>query len=125
EGIQLRKSGITLPIMVMNPEQNAFDDIVDYDLEPSIYSQEILNAFVSHIVLRQTVNFPIHIKIDTGMNRLGFEEESLNQLVDTLQTQPEVYVKSVFSHLAVADDEAENEFTSKQIRAFDIMSGLL
>ena len=125
EGIQLRKSGITLPIIIMNPEQSAFDDLVDYNLEPSLYSQEILNSFIGHLMLRQKLNFPIHIKLDTGMNRLGFIEEQLSELADTLQTQPEVYVKSVFSHLSVADDEGEKEFTYNQIRTFDIMTGML
>jgi len=125
EGIELRKAGITLPILVMNPEQSAFDDLVDYNLEPSLYSDEILNSFIGHLTLRQKLNFPIHIKLDTGMNRLGFVEDQLIQLVDTLQTQPEVFVKSVFSHLSVADDEAEKEFTYNQIRSFDIMTGML
>ena len=125
EGILLRKAGIKLPILVMNPEHSAFDDIIDYDLEPSIYSPEILMNFLNYLVLRQITNFPIHIKLDTGMNRLGFEEQQLNQLCDTLQTQPEVYVKSVFSHLSVADDDSENEFTNKQIRSFNISSGLI
>ena len=125
EGIELRKAGIMLPILVMNPEQSAFDDIIDFNLEPSLYSDEILHSFIGHLILRQKLNFPIHIKLDTGMNRLGFVEEQLSQLVDTLQTQPEVYVKSVFSHLSVADDEAEKEFTYNQIRSFDIMNKLL
>lgn len=125
EGVQLRKSGIRLPILVMNPEQSAYDEIIDYQLEPSIYSPEVLDSFIHHLILRQEHNFPVHIKLDTGMNRLGFTEELLPPLLDTLQAQPEVYVKSVFSHLSVADDEAENQFTSNQIRTFDIMTGIL
>jgi Alr-MurF fusion protein len=125
EGVQLRKSGITLPILVMNPEQNAFDELVEYNLEPSIYSPESLNAFISYLVLNQKRNYPIHIKLDTGMNRLGFSEEQLGGLMDMLQTQPEVYVKSAFSHLAAADDQGEKEYTYKQLRRFDIMTGTL
>ncbi len=125
EGVQLRKSGITLPILVMNPEQSAYDEIIDFNLEPGIYSPEILDSFIHHLILRQIENFPIHIKLDTGMNRLGFVEEHIPQLLDTLQTQPEVYVKSVYSHLSVADDEAENQFTSAQIRTFDILTGII
>lgn len=125
EGVQLRKSGITLPILIMNPEQSAFDEIIDYNLEPGIYSPELLDAFIHHLLLRQIENFPIHIKIDTGMNRLGFVEDQIALLLDTLHTQPEVYVKSVYSHLSVADDEAENQFTSSQIRTFDILSGII
>lgn len=123
EGVQLRKSGITLPILVMNPEQNAFDELVDFNLEPSIYSPEILESFIQFLVLKQQQHYPVHIKLDTGMNRLGFVEDQINTLVDSLQAQPEIYVKSVFSHLSVADDQAENQFTSNQIRQFDILSG--
>jgi len=125
EGVQLRKSGITLPILVMNPEQSAYDEIIDFKLEPSIYSPEVLDSFIHHLILRQQINFPIHVKLDSGMNRLGFVEEQIPQLLDTLQAQPEIFVKSVFSHLSVADDQAENQFTSNQIRTFDIMSGML
>lgn len=125
EGVALRKSGITLPIIVMNPEQSAFDEIIDYNLEPSIYAPELLHHFVSHLILRGQQNFPIHIKLDTGMNRLGFTEDQLPDLLDTLHTQPEVYVKSVFSHLSAADDESEHQFTSNQIRTFDILTGVI
>ena len=104
EGVQLRKSGITLPILVMNPEQNAFDELVDFNLEPSIYSTEILASFIQFLILKQRQHYPVHIKLDTGMNRLGFVEEQISTLVDSLQTQPEIYIKSVFSHLSVADD---------------------
>jgi alanine racemase len=109
----------------MNPEQSAYDEIIDFKLEPGIYSPEVLDSFIHHLILRQIENFPIHVKLDTGMNRLGFVEEQIPQLLDTLQTQPEVYVKSVYSHLSVADDEAENQFTSAQIRSFDILTGII
>lgn len=125
EGVQLRQAGITIPILVMNPEPNAFDEIINFNLEPSIYSLELLEAFIHELILRQKNHYPIHLKIETGMNRLGFVEEQFKELTDKLLTQPEVYVKSVFSHLAVADDEAENDFTSKQIRTFDILTDKL
>lgn len=125
EGVQLRLSGITLPILVMNPEESAFDEFINYNLEPSIYSPEMLESFLRYLILNQKSHYPVHIKLDTGMNRLGFAESQLSQLLDTLQTQPEVYVKSVFSHLSVADDEAENAFTFNQIRTFDILSGVM
>lgn len=125
EGVQLRKAGITKNILVMNPEQNAFDDIIDYDLEPSIYSNYILNAFIKHLILRQMSGFPIHIKLDTGMHRLGFTEEDMTELYDTLLTQPEVFVKTAFSHLSVADNLSEKLFTYDQIRTFEIMTGSL
>lgn len=123
EGVLLRKSGIHLPIMVMNPEQNSFDDLIDFDLEPSIYSTEILNSFIHHLILRQKQNYPVHLKLDTGMHRLGFVEEDIPFLLNTLDTQPEIYIKSVFSHLSAADDENETEFTNTQVRKFNILSG--
>lgn len=125
EGVQLRKSGINKPILVMNPEQNAFDEIIDFGLEPGIYSQELLDSFVHHLTLRQLENYPVHIKIDTGMNRLGFVEEQIPQMLETMQAQPEVFVRAVYSHLSVADDAAENQFTSAQIRTFDILTGMI
>ncbi|MBD3637813.1 MAG: alanine racemase [Crocinitomicaceae bacterium] len=123
EGVALRKAGIHLPILVMNPEKNAFDDIVAYELEPSIYSVVILQSFLHHLILKQVTGFPIHVKIDTGMNRLGFGEEDLDELLETLETQPEVYIKTVFSHLAAADDTKEKNFTFAQIREFEFMTG--
>lgn len=125
EGVKLRKAGLENPILVMNPESNAFDDIIDFDLEPSIYSNELLQSFIHHLILRGKQNHPIHIKLDTGMNRLGFIQTDLGDLISTLSTQPEVHVKSAFSHLAVADDKNENEFTYSQIRLFEIMTGKL
>lgn len=125
EGVELRKAGIHLPILVMNPERVAFEDIVKYDLEPSIYSFQILQSFLHHLILKQIQGFPVHIKLDTGMNRLGFGELDIKELIETLQSQPEVHVKSVFSHLAVADELNEQTFTFNQIRRFEIMSGKL
>jgi len=125
EGVQLRMAGITVPILVMNPEESAFDEILNYNLEPSIYSPEILDSFLRYLILNQKNHYPVHVKLDTGMNRLGFTENQITQLLDTLQTQPEVFVKSVFSHLSVADDEAENAFTFNQIRTFDILGGII
>lgn len=118
EGVTLRKAGITTPILVMNPEPAAFDDIIDYDLEPSIYSYEQLENFIRQLIVRQKRNFPIHLKIDTGMNRLGFRRTELADALGSINAQPEVYVRSVFSHLAVADSLSENEFTDTQLRRF-------
>ena len=123
EGVALRRAGINLPILVMNPEKNAYDDIIEYQLEPSIYSMISLNAFIHHLILKQVNGFPVHIKLDTGMNRLGFIDDELDELLETLSVQPEVYIKSVFSHLSVADDTKEKDFTYKQIRHFEFMTG--
>lgn len=123
EGVILRKGGIQKPILVMNPEPAAFDDMIDYDLEPSIYSTELLNAFIHQLILRRRINFPIHIKLDTGMNRLGFREEQFPLLLEMVATQPEVFVKSVFSHLSVADDGEEGAYTRDQIQKFIAQTG--
>jgi alanine racemase len=122
EGVELRKSGITTPIIVMNPEEIAFSDILEFDLEPSIYSMELLQSFIHFLILNQKKSIPIHLKLDTGMNRLGFVSDEISDLIAVLKTQPEIYVKSVFSHLAVSDDPAEKSFTLSQIDCFRIMS---
>lgn len=118
EGVVLRDKGIELPILVMNPENEAFDDIIDYNLEPSIYSHKILNQFIHQLILKGKKRVPIQIKVDTGMHRLGFLEEEIPELISTLNTQPEVFVEGVFSHLAAADNLDESEFTMGQISKF-------
>lgn len=122
EGVVLRKAGIHLPILVMNPEAAAFDDLIAYQLEPSIYSHDLLDRFIHQLILKSTLSFPIHIKLDTGMNRLGFRENDMADLINALKSQPEVYVKSVFSHLSVADNLSEMEYTQLQIERFIDMS---
>ena len=125
EGVLLRNNDVTLPIIVMNPEFDAFDDIIDNELEPSIYSLEILDNFISTLIRKDVNSYPIHLKLDTGMNRLGFVKEDLNELIAHLNAQPEVFVKSVFSHLSVADDLSETKFTTEQISKFKIYSNHL
>jgi len=122
EGVTLRQNGIKLPILVMNPEPNAFDDIINHNLEPSIYSLAILDQFIGTLIRRNKTNFPIHLKIDTGMNRLGFVSSQIDELIAQLKAQPEVYVKSVFSHLSVADNQNESEFTHQQINGLKMIS---
>ena len=118
EGSTLRQNNISTPILVMNPEQSAFDDMIANNLEPSIYNFEVLNQFVGALIRHNIKAFPIHIKLETGMNRLGFKQNEITELIAFLKAQPEVYVKSVFSHLAVADDLNEQEFTHQQIAIF-------
>ncbi len=119
EGVTLRKAGIKTAILVMNPEPAAFDDIIDFELEPSIYSYTLLENFIRQLIVRQRINFPIHLKIDTGMNRLGFRSNEIADALGSITAQPEVYVRSVFSHLAAADSQADNEFTLSQQQRFD------
>ncbi len=122
EGATLVQNEITTPILVMNPEQDAFNTIIDNNLEPSIYSIDLLDKFISFLILKGIKRYPIHIKLDTGMHRLGFTKHQIDDLTNTLNSQPEVYVKSVFSHLAVADDLTEDEFTKHQINLFETLT---
>jgi len=120
EGVELRQSQITLPIMVMSPEEDALEDIINYQLEPEIYSFKVLNAFVKKLdALGVTEPYPIHLKIDTGMHRLGFEEKDLENLIAELKNYPQLKVRSVFSHLVGTDNPALDEFTKEQIRIFE------
>lgn len=120
EGVELRQAQITLPIMVMSPEEDALEDIINYQLEPEIYSFKSLNTFVKKLDdLGITQAYPIHLKIDTGMRRLGFEEKDLEQLIDELKKLPQLKVKSVFSHLVGSDNAELDSFTHEQIQVFE------
>lgn len=118
EGVELRKHGITLPILVMNAEEDGFDDIISYQLEPAIYSFKMLDDFIKVLIREGIENYPVHLKFDTGMRRLGFEERDLDELISILQTQPEIKLQSVYSHLADADNAADATFTLLQIMRF-------
>jgi len=120
EGVELRKAGITLPILVMNPEQSSYSSIIDYKLEPEIYSIRVLELFVQTLKEKSiTEAYPIHIKIDSGMNRLGFRPEQVEELIQKLKSEKSVIVKSVFTHLATADVPKEKEFALQQLNDFD------
>jgi alanine racemase len=116
EGIALREGGITLPIVVLNPEPLAYDKLTTYKLEPEIYSFTLLDEFVKFAQENEITNYPIHIKIDTGMHRLGFEEYEVETLCDLLEINKYVKVRSVFSHLVASDNEQHDLFTLKANR---------
>lgn len=118
EGIELRKSGIHLPIMVMNPETITFQSLVEYNLEPEMYSFGILNAFNTYLENEGMLQFPVHIKIDTGMHRLGFEADDIDNLAAFLKEQPKLVVKSVFSHLVASENALHDDFTHAQVQQF-------
>lgn len=125
EGVTLREAGISLPIMVMNPEVKSFDLLIRYDLEPEIYHFDVLEDF-SEVVRRSgLMSYPVHIKLDTGMNRLGFVEGEADRLLDVLKAHPELFIKSVFSHLAASNDRSHDDFTRHQIDLFRGMSNKL
>ena len=118
EGAELREAGIQIPIMVMNPELSTFDILFENHLEPEIYSFELLKAFMHAASRLGLTDYPVHIKIDTGMHRLGFEPEDIPQLITLLQEQNSVQPKSVFSHLAGSDAASLDDFTKQQIELF-------
>jgi len=125
EGISLKNAGIKLPIMVMNPETTSFASIIQYGLEPEIYSIKGLKAFIAIADERKLEHFPIHIKIDTGMHRLGFEEEHIDDLIAVLKANPSVKVKSILSHMATSDDLGHDKFAREQIALFEKLSSRL
>lgn len=118
EGVELRQNGITLPIMVLSPDEQVFESLVTNYLEPEIYSFRILKAFTAFLARRGEKDFPIHIKIDTGMHRLGFMDEEISELIELLNQSRELRVASIFSHLAAAADPQHRSFTDQQIMRF-------
>lgn len=125
EGVELRKSGIQIPIVVMNPESSTFSTLITYGLEPEIYSLKELKDFVNEVKKSENHHYPVHIKLNTGMNRLGFKQADLPELITYLKDTHWVMVKSIFSHLAASDDKTQQDFTLQQIRQFDDWSGQL
>ena len=122
EGVDLRKNGITTPILVMNPEQGSYDVIIDYNLEPEIYSLRVLELFANQLQLKGIQQkYPIHIKVETGMHRLGFKEHEIDELVKNLKKY-NVKVASIFSHLSSADVPEEDDYTMEQIHTFQRVS---
>ncbi len=122
EGIMLKNGGIKTPIMVLNPESTSFSAIIQYGLEPEIYSLKGLQAFLRIAKQKNLSHFPIHIKLDTGMHRLGFEEDNIDELIATLKENSHVKVQSILSHMATSDDEKHREFSLSQIALFDRLS---
>lgn len=119
EGAELRRAGITLPIITMDPELAAMNTILENNLQPNIYSFQSLANFIEAAAAKGMEQYPIHIKIDSGMHRLGFYQEDMPQLIERLSHQNTVRVASVFSHLAGADEPQFDDFTIEQIRYFD------
>jgi alanine racemase len=124
EGIELRKAGIHLPIMVLNPDPSGFEMMLDYHLEPEIYSMRILESLLKSLRYRGRKQYPIHVKLDTGMHRLGFQEEELDGLIHGLRHK-ELQVTSVFSHLAASDDPVHDGFTREQISRYNRMASAI
>jgi Alr-MurF fusion protein len=122
EGYELRQAGVALPIMVMNVEENSFDALIRYRLEPELYSRSTLNGFLTAISQHNLAEaYPVHLKLDTGMHRLGFEHADLDWLCSILAAQKHLYLASVFTHLAATDNPAHDDFTHLQAANFQVM----
>jgi alanine racemase len=118
EGVELRKAGITLPIMVMNAEEVTYDVLVQHNLEPELFSFGILSTFEDYLMRSGINDYPVHIKLDTGMHRLGFEQKDITELCRKLQSTGVFKIQSVFSHLAASDSALHDDFTRAQTRSF-------
>jgi len=125
EGVLLREAGVRLPILVLHPLASNFDDLMAYQLEPSLYSRNILNQFIKAAKAKKQKNYPIHIKFNTGLNRLGFSENDVEFIAkETLQNGC-IKIVSAFSHLAASEDKNERDFSLKQIESFKKLSNAL
>ena len=122
EGAALRRAGITQNIIVMNPEMSSFQTLFDYDLEPEVYSFRLLDALVRAARAQGITGWPVHIKLDTGMHRLGFENSQLSTLIDVLKHQQAVIPRSVFSHFVGSDSVDFDSFSARQFQLFDAAS---
>ena len=125
EGVTLRKAGITANIMIMNPEMTAFKTMFDYDLEPEVYSFRLLDALIKAARKEGITGWPVHIKLDTGMHRLGFnvsEDSEIPELIDRLKHQNAIIPRSVFSHFVGSDSDDFDTFSAEQFAKFDAAS---
>ena len=125
EGEELRKAGITIPIMVMNPEFGSFNVLFENNLEPEVYSFRLLDAIIRETERRGITSYPIHIKVDTGMHRLGFQPGDMPAVCERLRQQSGVVARSVFSHLAGSDSSIFDDFTMEQIGKFQMAAKTL
>jgi alanine racemase len=119
EGIELRRAGIKSPILVLHPQISNFKKAIEFNLEPSLYSNRVLKAFVELSAQQGLENYPVHVKFNTGLNRLGFDHESSDQVAKKLCQERCLKVKSIFSHLAASEDLGEKTFTELQIENFE------
>lgn len=119
EGVDLRKAGISLPIMVMNPEPGAFPAITEYNLEPELYSFAMMEAFDGFLKSEGLQQYPVHIEVETGMNRLGFHPDDIPELGKRIQETASFRIQSVFTHLAASEEAVQDEFTVQQFNVFE------
>lgn len=122
EGVALRDAGIRTPILVLHPQSINFKTLIDRCLEPSIYSHFVLNTFIEVAEAEKQSNYPVHIKFNTGLNRLGFDGADVTKITTTLKNTKSIHAKSIFSHLAASEDLNEKIFTENQIQLFKTIS---
>lgn len=125
EGIALRNAGIKNPILVLHPQKANIEKILHYNLEPNIYSINILTDFIEVATALNIKNYPIHLKFNTGLNRLGFDETAISEIATKITNQTALKVASVFSHIAASEDLNEHEFTLQQIATFNTIASKL
>lgn len=118
EGATLRKAGIKTPILVLNPDPNSYTDCIAYELEPTIFTFHQADLFIRALIDQNIRQYPIHIEVDTGMRRLGFDPSEIKDLVELCQAQPEIYIKGVFSHFVESDQKENRDFSLNQINRF-------
>lgn len=118
EGITLRESGIKTPILVLHPQPVNFQKLIEYQLEPSLYSSRVLQTFIETATILDQKEYPVHIKFNSGLNRIGFEKSDVDYIIENLHKTKTVRVASLLSHLAASEDPSEKEFTIKQIDTF-------
>jgi alanine racemase len=119
EGIALRQAGINMPVMVLNAEQSAFDKLIEFKLEPVLYSFGLFDDFIKYVQQHSVLNYPVHLKIDTGMHRLGFVPFDIDVLCDLLEENKYLRIVSIFSHLAASEAAEHDDFTKEQISRFE------
>lgn len=119
EGVSLRKAGIKTPILVLHPQTDNFEALIDYNLEPSLYSFKVLKAFLEKVKGQKSLNYPIHLKFNTGLNRLGFTPSDVEEIIELIGNSTTVKVQSLLSHLAATEDKNETQFTKNQIKTFE------
>lgn len=118
EGVALRNEGVTKPILVLHPQAINFQQLIDYCLEPSLYNAKIFDEFIAIASQENQTNYPVHIKFNTGLNRLGFSENDVEYLISKIKENTSIKIQSLFSHLAASEDLNEKEFTLNQINSF-------
>ncbi len=119
EGVKLRIAGIKTPILVLIPQAGSFDEITNFDLEPSIYSFHFLNKLITYANEKSISNLPIHFKINSGLNRIGFKENDIEKAFKLVSNSNRFFIQSIYSHLSASEDLNEKEFTLQQIKSFE------